>query len=69
MGKPQYTEAMLAKFDRLTNRMSSRDQMTRIRARLEVDAFVKEHGKDVCDAMFERLKRRDGKRESKVRDA
>lgn len=64
-----YTPALLAQFDRLTNKLSSRDQMKRIEARCAVNAFVKEHGEEVCDAMFERLKRRDAKRNSKVRDA
>lgn len=68
MAKP-YTPALLAKFDRLTNKLSSRDQVKRIEARLAVGEFTKEHGKEVCDAMFEQLKRRDAKRNSKVRDA
>lgn len=55
-----YTPAMLAKFDLLTLKLSSRDQMTRINARLrDVPEFVEKHGREVCDAMFEELQRRD----------
>lgn len=55
-----YTRAQLEAFDRITQNLSSRDQLVRIRARVsEVPAFVKKHGKEKCDAMFEVLKERD----------
>lgn len=58
-----YTPALLRKFDRLTAKLSSPRQMDRIDARVvEVPAFVEKHGKDVCDAMFEELQRRDAKK-------
>ena len=61
--KPLYTPALLRKFDRLTMKLSSRDQMERVDARLiGIPNFIKEHGKEVCDAMFEVLKKRDAKR-------
>jgi hypothetical protein len=45
--------------------MSSLDQMTRINARLDVRAFQAKHGKEVCDAMFEELQRRDRKKKKR----
>ena len=56
---PTYTPELLAEFDKLTARCSSRDQMTRIEARLKVSAFEKEHGSAICAAMFAELQRRD----------
>lgn len=57
-----YTAAELQRFDRLTMKLSSRDQMDRITGRIDIDKFIKEHGKDKCDAMFAALKRRDAMR-------
>jgi hypothetical protein len=57
-----YTAAELKAFDRLTQRLSDRDQMKRISARLYMPAFIEKHGKEKCDAMFEALKHRDAKR-------
>lgn len=59
MADKLYTESELKQFDRLTQKLHSRDQLTRIDGRLKVDAFVREHGKEKCDAMFAVLKRRD----------
>ena len=55
MTKKPYTKADLKKFDRLTERASSRDQMERITARLALTNFIKEHGKEKCDLMWSAL--------------
>lgn len=52
----EYTKEELDEFDRLTNDASDRDQMTRIRGRLDLRKFVDTHGKEKCDAMFAALK-------------
>ena len=57
-----YTNELLRKFDRLTLRLSSPNQMERINARLDAAEFEKEHGKETCQAMFEELKRRDARK-------
>lgn len=56
-----YTPELLRKFDLLTMKLSSRDQLERINARLDLSEFQKEHGKEVCDAMFAELVARDKK--------
>jgi hypothetical protein len=61
--KPVYTAEELRKFDSLTLRLSSRDQVARIEARFDVQKFEKEHGKAKCEAMFAVLKARDAKQE------
>ena len=53
-----YTAEELRKFDRITAKLHSPDQMTRIQGRIDVNEFVAEHGKEKCDQMFEVLKRR-----------
>lgn len=58
----RYTPAMLRRFDLLTERMSSPNQMVRITARLDTEAFQKKHGKEICDEMFTVLRKRDRKR-------
>jgi hypothetical protein len=58
-----YTAEELRRFDHLTLRLSSRDQVTRIEARFDVKRFQQEHGKEKCDAMFAVLKARDAKQE------
>lgn len=60
MTKP-YTRALLRKFARLTEKTSSRDQMARISARLDLERFIKEHGKDTCDAMWTEIKAKDSR--------
>lgn len=50
-----YTETELQQFDLLTLRTSSRDQVTRIAARMELKRFIEQHGKAKCDAMFAKL--------------
>lgn len=46
-----WTPEELAEFDKLTEMMSSQLQMYRINARIDMHKFVKEHGKEKCDAM------------------
>lgn len=57
---PFYTRKELREFDNLTARLSSRDQLKRIAARLALPGFIEQHGKETCAAMFEELLRRDG---------
>ena len=57
-----YTPELLTQFDSLTQKLSSRNQIARIEARLDIKQFVATHGEDVCDEMFVVLKRRDEKR-------
>ncbi len=54
-----YTVADLRKFNRLTLMLSSRRQMDRITARLDLATFEKEHGKAKCEEMFKVLQARD----------
>ncbi len=58
----KYTKEELRKFDRLTLDLSSKHQMTRIRARLDIQVFEKQHGEQKCRAMFEVLKERDARK-------
>jgi hypothetical protein len=60
-----YTAAELKAFDRLTARLSSLRQLDRIDARLKIDGFVKEHGKEKCDAMFAEIQKLVAKRRRK----
>jgi hypothetical protein len=55
-----YTKAELRKFDRLTDQASSQNQMARISARLALNAFIKEHGREKCDAMWNEIMVREG---------
>jgi len=57
-----YSPALLRKFDRLTAKLSSRDQMARIEARMDITGFIALHGRAVCNEMFEVLQRRDRRR-------
>ena len=50
-----WTEEELTEFNRLTWELSSRANLSRIVARLDMDAFVQAHGKEKCDAMFAHL--------------
>lgn len=61
MTEAKYTPALLKEFDRLTMKLSSRDQIERIDARTAMPKFIETHGKDVCDAMFAELQKRDKK--------
>jgi len=48
--------ALEHRFDQLVALSESRDQVQRVMGRLDLNRFVKEHGKDACDAMWERIK-------------
>lgn len=50
-----WTKDELAEFDRLTEQMSSRDQLERISGRLALRRFVALHGEEKCNAMFAKL--------------
>jgi hypothetical protein len=51
-----WTAEELAEFDRLIGLVSSRDQMTRLSARIkDMPDFIAEHGKEKCDAMWAHL--------------
>lgn len=60
-----WTPAELAAFDRYTERLSSRDQMTRLSARLDIDHWIAKHGKAKCDAMHKHLLERDARRKAR----
>ena len=57
-----YTKDELKEFDRLTNELSSHNQVARIGARMDIKKFIEKHGKEKCDAMFAELQKRDAKR-------
>ena len=65
MSDKPYTDAELRRFDLLTLKLSSPNQLHRIEARMTIKKYIEEHGKEKCDAMFEVLKRRDRKRASR----
>lgn len=50
--KVEYTEEEFTEFTRLVHGMESLDQVARISSRLNMSAFIKEHGKEKFDAMF-----------------
>jgi len=50
-----WTLEEIRKFDRLADDTGSRDQMVRIKARMDQANFIKEHGKAKCDAMWAHL--------------
>lgn len=54
-----YTAEELRRFDRITMQLSSRSQVARIEARMDIKRFVAEHGQEKCDAMFAHLQKRD----------
>lgn len=56
--QPIWTEEELAKFDRLIDAGGSIDQMTRINARIDMNLFIKEHGREKCDAMWAHLQKK-----------
>jgi hypothetical protein len=62
MSDKPYTAAELKEFDRITLDASSPDQVRRVRGRLAVSQFVVTHGQSKCDAMWEAIQKRDGKR-------
>ncbi len=58
----KWTKEEISKFDRLVDGISSSNQVDRISCRLDMHLFIKEHGKEKCDAMFAHLEA-GGKRE------
>ncbi|TPN04507.1 hypothetical protein [Mesorhizobium sp. B2-1-2] len=56
-----WTQAELDEFDRITMLLSSRLQMDRINARLDLKQFGETHGNEKLEAMFAVLKERDSK--------
>lgn len=51
-----YTSEELDEFRDLVEAGESRDQVERIRSRLDMPGFIKRVGREKCDAMFEVLK-------------
>lgn len=51
----QYTREEFEQFRKLVLLGESADQMGRLRSRLELPRFVKEHGQEKCDAMFKAM--------------
>lgn len=51
----EWTDEELREFDKLVDGVSSRNQLTRISAGLDMHRFVAEHGAEKCDAMFAHL--------------
>ena len=52
MSDKTYTKKEFKEFDKLTWDTGSRDQMTRLRARLALRLFIEKHGQEKCDLMF-----------------
>jgi hypothetical protein len=52
MADKKYTQEQFTEFEFLVRQLSSPDQNQRIEARLEMPKFVRKHGKEICDAMF-----------------
>lgn len=61
MNSQTWTADELSQFDVITQGLSSKWQMDRIKARLELRAFIEKHGKMKCDAMFEALRNEEKK--------
>lgn len=55
MNEINWTKEEIDRFDELVDMVSSRHQVTRISGRLEMEAFIKVHGKEKCDAMWAHL--------------
>lgn len=53
MATPTFTRKQFTEFFRLVNMSSSAHQMDRINSRLEMPAFIKENGRETCNAMWE----------------
>lgn len=50
-----YTPEEFQQFKTLIRMQESRDQLSRIHARMEMPKFIKKHGQAKCDAMFKKL--------------
>jgi hypothetical protein len=55
MSDVKWTADELKRFKRLADLSGSPRQMDRIESRIEMPKFVKEHGKEKCDAMWKHL--------------
>lgn len=56
MSAVTWSKEELKEFDGLVDKVSSRNQVTRIQARMvEMPAFIEKHGKEKCDAMWAHL--------------
>jgi hypothetical protein len=51
-----FTDEDLNEFRNLVGAVSDRNQMVRISGRLDMHRFVRDHGKEKCDAMWEIIK-------------
>jgi hypothetical protein len=56
---PTWTADEFKTFAALVDDTGSRNQMTRINARIDMKTFVAAHGKAKCDAMFAELTKTD----------
>lgn len=54
-----YTEEQYKRFKNSVNMTGSNIQVARIKARLYINALIRDLGGEVCDAMFERMKAED----------
>lgn len=54
-----FTKEELKKFNQLSWACSSKNQLERISGRLALSKFIKEHGKNKCDAMWAEIQKRD----------
>ena len=57
--QPAWTTDEFKAFEKLVDGTSSRNQVVRISARLDMNTFVAAHGKEKCDAMFAELTKND----------
>jgi hypothetical protein len=57
MSNELYTKADLDEFRELVELGESKLQLDRITSRLEMPRFIKKHGEQKCNAMFEVLKK------------
>lgn len=55
----EYTEEELNEFRDLVEAAESKNQLERIRSRLDMPKFIERVGREKCDAMFEVLKQED----------
>ncbi len=58
-----WTEAEFAQFVKLVEAGESRDQLMRIKSRIEMPLFIKEHTREKCDRMFTELLKQDKKKQ------
>ena len=56
MEEQKFTDAELKEFRDLVEAAESRNQLERIRSRMDMPKFIANAGKEKCDAMFEVLK-------------